>query len=268
MLKDNDFKIKRDDGCSTVLCYSGTSSHVIVPEYIEGYRVTEIGSYAFAKSNAKYVALPRSCIKLHPNAFSDSQIVSVELPASLSYVADFAFANCSKLRSIYVPENNENFTSIDGVLFDKDCSWLIHYPAAKSDISYAVPVGVQFIDTGAFDGNQNLQRVWLPDSVADISPQAFNECENLKYINIPKRIFNLRSCIFCGCNELTVSVPSDKVVFLRHTFDNCKDVLIKCNPETLTWTSAKINGLSVAPLESELSRLIKDTHVLNDEISL
>ena len=72
-------------------------------------------------------------------------------------------------------ENNKNYVTKDGVLFNKDLSPLIYYPSSKPVTEYSIPSGVTRIEDYAFFGNPNpmLQKIIIPASVTSIGNIAF-----------------------------------------------------------------------------------------------
>lgn len=119
----------------------------------------EIGEYAF-----------NSCTGL----------TSVELPASLASIAPLVFTGCSSLTAINVDANNPDFSSLEGVLFDKAQATLLAYPGGLTG-SYTVPAGVTYIEGYAFN-DCNLSSVTFPKSVTGIGDWAFGGCYNLSSV--------------------------------------------------------------------------------------
>ena len=86
------------------------------------------------------------------------------------------------LETIEVDIDNLSFTSINGVLYDKDIEVLKQYPANKADSSFNVPDGVLLLDNLSFYGSAYLSSINIPASVRWIRKDAFSGCDNL--INI------------------------------------------------------------------------------------
>lgn len=90
-----------------------------------------------------------------------------ELPASVTEIADGAFAFGTHLRTITVATGNTHFmTTADGVLFEKDLlnpkAILVYYPAGKTDAIYEVPTTVTTIAPYAFhSASASLDYVFL-----------------------------------------------------------------------------------------------------------
>lgn len=97
---------------------------------------------------------------------------SLVLPASLEKIGESAFAS-SGLKAFELLESNEHFAVLDGVLFSKDMSTLIDYPAASTAKEYAVPEGVTTLSEGAFSECKNLRKIILPEGITAIPDSSF-----------------------------------------------------------------------------------------------
>ena len=116
-------------------------------------------------------------------AFLNSRnLKRIVLPASFerfdegndpAFRRDFAFRGCESLTAINVAENNLNFCSIDGVLFDKSMKTLLTYPGSKPDEYYEIPEGVKRIQHDAFSEKCRLTRIRFPASVEEGVVQFF-----------------------------------------------------------------------------------------------
>ncbi len=99
-------------------------------------------------------------------AFAACAVQRVTIPESVKNIGDTSFAFCWNLEEFKVSENNKNYTSVDGVLYDKGVKTLIAYPADKKDVSYRIPDGVETTSPATF-GN-NLESVIFPQSIKTI----------------------------------------------------------------------------------------------------
>ncbi len=139
------------------------------------------------------------------------------IPDSLEILSPQAFTICLALKEFTVGKN-PNYSVEDGVLFSKDKTVLVAYPAGKQDSSYTIPDGVKEIAPYAFyadrysiwEGglpilyiNGALCELFLPDSLTKIGDYAFFGCTQLKTINIPKSVTYIGEDVFyqCGCLE-------------------------------------------------------------------
>lgn len=98
-----------------------------------------------------------------------SKLKGVVIPASVTKIEAAAFVRCYSLLSIDVNSDNSAYISVDGVLYNKDLTELVAYPAGKTDKTFSIPQGVTAIAKGAFTYNQNLETLNLPKSVNYIS---------------------------------------------------------------------------------------------------
>ena len=92
---------------------------------------------------------------------------TVSIPASLSYIGDNAFANIF-VTAFLVDENNPEFASVDGVLYDKQISTLINYPADKKDVEFEIPDSVKTIRENAIEVTNTLEKIIIPAGVSKI----------------------------------------------------------------------------------------------------
>ena len=102
--------------------------------------------------------------------FMNDYIQSITIPSSVISIKKNSFINCNNLNYITVDQKNENFVSVDGILFTKDMSTLISYPSNKSGDKYTVPDSVTKILGNAFSANKNIKILNLPPNLLPINP--------------------------------------------------------------------------------------------------
>lgn len=107
-----------------------------------------------------------------------------------------------KLEQFQVASQNPCFQDIDGVLFSKDGKKLIAYPPAKRENIYNIPEGTEAIVAGAFQLNQYIEKIFLPDSVTEIGRYAFYGDINLTEIRLSNAIKEIPDAAFMGCRQL------------------------------------------------------------------
>ena len=134
------------------------------------------------KDKIKKVDIDEGITTVDMSVFSDFKNLSdVSFPRSVKNVS--SLSECPHLASINVPEENENYSTVEGVLFSKNGTELIHYPAAKSNLSYKIPEGTTTICSNAFSDCKNLQEVTLPESIDRVEAGAFSENSSLETVN-------------------------------------------------------------------------------------
>ena len=173
--------------------------------------VTSIGDYAFEGcTSLTSITIPNSVTSIGNSAFSGCEsLTNIIIPDSVTSIGSGAFENCTSLKSIEVSENNKNYSSADGVLFNKDKTELITYPAGKTDSEYVIPNSVTSIGYSAFENCTSLTSVTIPDSVTSIDYSAFENCTSLTSVTIPNDVTSIGYGVFQGCTSLTsVTIPN------------------------------------------------------------
>lgn len=147
--------------------------------------------------------------------YNCSSITKLELPASLTEIKTQSLYNCSSLNWISVSEDNNNFQSIDGVLYSKNGDELIQYPIGNKQTSFVIPYNNETlikIGENAFLNCQNLISISVPNSLKTVGKKAFEECRNLTTFSVstpkekPTNYFLKLNCIeekaFYNCISL------------------------------------------------------------------
>jgi len=115
------------------------------------------------------VVIPEGVTAIGYLAFSNSSITRVIIPSTVASIGLFAFDKATALTSIYVARANETFSSIDGVLFNKDVSELIKYPQGNTQTNYIIPASVSSLEDYAFSKVASLQYIDVMNGDADFS---------------------------------------------------------------------------------------------------
>ncbi len=197
--------------------------------------VKSIGYYAFMNcTSLKSIKIPDNVTSIGWWAFSNCRsLTSVTIPERLNDIGAWTFSGCSSLTEFKVSAKNSNYVSVNGVLYNKDKTVIIHYPAKKKDKSYKIPDGVAIIAGDAFKYSANLTSITIPDSVEHIGDSAFYNCASLTSITIPKDVTNIGDLAFCGCTslmEIKVAAGNSNFVSLNGVlFSKDKTTLI-CYP--------------------------------------
>ncbi len=131
-----------------------------------------------------------------------TSLTSVTIPDSVMSIDWNAFNLCTNLTSINVSENNQNYSSVDGVFFNKDKTELIKYPEENTRTEYVIPDSVTSISGYAFEDCSNLTSITIPDSVTSIGNYAFSHCTSLISITIPVNVSSIGRCSFLYCTGL------------------------------------------------------------------
>lgn len=141
--------------------------------YVRFDDVEAIGDSAFYKCNAiNELGLGTSLKSIGEFAFaSGSTYIAFSIPASVESIGKGAFIRYGS--EFIVDEANQNYCSVDGVLFTKDKAELVAYPYGKTQMEYTVPDGVKRIGEYAFSKIENIYKINLPESLESIGGYAF-----------------------------------------------------------------------------------------------
>ena len=134
-----------------------------IEEVVLPNNVTELGEYAFSRTNLRTINLPNSIWKIDTDCFSHTQLEgTLRLPDNLEYInpAFYTFQH-NELTAFDINSNNAHFATVDGVLYNKDLTNLISYPARKEAKKYQVDAKVTVIDGGAFSNISKTQVIDL-----------------------------------------------------------------------------------------------------------
>ena len=153
------------------------------------FKVTAIGS-AGTYTNVTAVNLPSTLKTIKTNAFSKSQITTINIPAGTDDIYDGAFAQIENLTAITVDAGNSKYTAADGILYENNGGnkYLKAYPVAKTETTFTVPNDVYGVSTNAFQLAQNLTTITLPASIQDLpttkEANGFTSAKNLTAIKV------------------------------------------------------------------------------------
>ena len=202
-----------DDKITVTDCDSAAVGDLLIPEIIDDKVVTEIAASAFD-----------GCKRLK----------SVTLPQSVTSIGEQVFKGCRALSEILVNEENKEFVSINGVLFSKDYSKLIAYPAGKTDIPYTIPDSVTSIGGSAFYSCQNLNEITIPDGVTSIGESAFHSCMFLNSITIPDSVTTIGESAFRNCDRMaSVTIGNGVKTIERYSFYDCDNLVSLIIPDSV-----------------------------------
>ena len=181
--------------------------------------VTSIGSYAFY-----------SCFAL----------TSVTIPNSVTSIGDYAFNSCSKLQSFVVSATNQSYSSLNGLLYNKDKTTLIQCPATKTGVT--IPNSVTRIAPRAFYNCDSLTSIVIPDSVitmgtnsTDSNDGVFYDCDYLKTVVLGSGLTEIHPYTFYSCNRLeSVTVGNNVTSIGNSAFYDCYNLTSVTIPDSVT----------------------------------
>ena len=200
--------------------------------------VTTIGYAAFYNcSSLASVSMGNSVTSIGVHAFFlCSSLASITLPASVTSIETDAFLSCANLEEIIVAEGNNSYSSVDGVLYDKNKTTLLKCPDKKSQVT--IPTSVTAIENGAFTGCHGLTTIEIPNSVKSISSQAFFSCRNLTTVSIGNSVTAIGNGAFSNCTSLEGIVVSEE----NPSYSSVEGALYNKDQTVLSkWPDKKLN---------------------------
>jgi hypothetical protein len=121
-----------------------------------------------------------------------------------------------------VNTNNPAYSSVAGVLFNKDQSTLLQYPEGNIG-AYTIPSSVTSIAAYAFSLSSTMTSVQFPNSVTNIGYYAFEYCTSLTNITIGNSVTTIGDHAFVSCTNLTsVTIPNRVTSIGSFAFGSCR----------------------------------------------
>ncbi len=199
-----DYKIENGEATVVGVPNKSTVTTLTIPDEIDGIPVTKIAD--FAATNLEYVT-------------------DFNIGKNVKEIGNWALANNQHITHYTVDEANENFCSVDGVIYTKDMKTVVYFPPAK-DGEYMVADTVETIRSKAFYKCTKITKITLPDTVKEIQEKAFFRCEAIAEINLPDGLKVIGKDAFSYCYGLTkITIPASVTSINEYAFYNCTNLL-------------------------------------------
>lgn len=243
------FTYEIENGECTITGYTGTDTDVVIPDVIEGCRVTGIGESAFDGNSAVIsVDIPDTVVTINAYAFCDcTSLSSIDIPSGVTVLSEGTFYGCTNLTSISLPDG---LTHISSTAFLRCASLTsIDLPSSLTQIddfafydctgltSITIPEKITIIDEYTFSDCTSLISIDLPQNLEQIGKSAFRDCSKLDDIDFPKGLTTIGEYAFMRCASLSdISIPGNVTYIGGHCFaecDNLKTVTIEYGISTI-----------------------------------
>lgn len=175
-------------------------------------------------SNLKSIQLPKSVTYIGESAFVDCVgLTSIKLPDSLTSIGPTAFMRCSNLTSVTLPDGLQSIG-------------LCAFSGCASLASISLPDSIKSINENTFESCNALTSVTLSQGISSIGAYAFNKCANLTTISIPASVTSIGVAAFCDCSRLTsVTLPEDGLTSISNNlFKGCSSLASITIPSSVT----------------------------------
>ena len=228
-----------------------------------------IGTYAFYDSGLETVSIPDSVTTIASCAFCKNENLKVfNIGSGLNVFFTNNFEDCFSLEEINVSEDNNSYSSVDGVLYNKSKNSIVKVPLAKSG-EITIPATVSSFTYNAVSdctkltainvetGNEKYQSidgivysadgktlircpegrvdaVEIADGTETISDYAFYNCNNITNIKLTDSVVTIKKSAFMYCRALETVKLSDSLKTIdNHAFYGCGKLTSVDFPDTL-----------------------------------
>lgn len=209
-------------GCSKLELISNSSAYIVQDNIIyNGYQTAIIG--VLNKIKTKRLIIPYGVKTINRNSFWNCKgIQNIVFPETLEDIGYNPFVGCSNIR---FESNSPYFKVVDGVLYNKDCTKIICYPAWKAVGDVFLPETVITLERGAFSGCDKMTKIHL-HNVNIINKSCFTNCIALQEIYCSDFITYIGEWAFAYCEALKeVSLFKDTIID-NNAFSNASPKLI------------------------------------------
>ncbi len=205
------------------------------------------------------LTVPDGVNSIGGNAFMGcSQMLTLNLSASLEEIGYSAFMNCTAMETFNVDAGNAVYASVDGILYDKNITKLIYLPKARTVLrvedgvkvigresceqcfpltSVLLPEGLLTIEYSAFM-DCLFSEITIPDSVMSIEPYAFVNCQLLQSVTLPGGIGTVSRGMLSYCRNLNSAVLCDGITSIDESaFAYCHNLTSVTIPASVVFIS-------------------------------
>ena len=202
-----------------------------------GNNVTRIGNRAFQGCKAlRQLVLPNELTSIGMYAFAQSGLQQVDIPKNVKSIGVGSFVECTSLKSVHVDGANAYFSSDEeGVLYNRNKTELIYFPAGNARSTYTVPASVKTISSCAFNSNENLKSLDIMSGTQKIEWGVFEECKSLETVQLPNTVTELCYHNFLSCKALeNVTLPDSLTSLEYRMFIDCNELKYVHIPASVT----------------------------------
>lgn len=225
-----------EDGLTSVgnNAFTGLSSlnAIMIPD-----GVTSIGMWAFTGcSSLTSITFPSSVTSIEKWAFGGcSRLTEIMISNSIQRIGPGAFYNCNQLNEFVVAPDNPNYSSDNGILFDKNQTMLVAYPGGKPG-PYTIPNSITGIFDYAFYGCNRLMSIIIPNNVSLIGTYAFAACNGLTSFTIPNSVTWIGESILLACqniSSISIDMATVPTYFVNNSLTNLSSITIGNNTTSI-----------------------------------
>lgn len=175
-----------DNDAATITGHNNPAADLVIPAQIDGKPVVGASLQSDKENKITSLRMPDSIKAIGCGAFSGFvALTNVSLGAGLESVGANVFTRSERLEAFEVSDQNQTFSTQNGVLFSKDKTILVRFPPGKGG-SYTIPKGTKEIAGQAFFMANKLTEVIIPEGVEKIGNCAFVMLSPVTNLVIPE----------------------------------------------------------------------------------
>lgn len=225
------------DGTCVITKYKGRrETSVDIPSEIEGLTVTEIGNSTFRYNRLEDVRIPNTITTIGDYAFSNcTKLRSVIIGNGVTSIGDQAFNGCTTLTGINVKN-----TQFVGKYAFYNCTALTEFTSSSA---------LKTIGDYAFYNCNSLDFLKFNEGLEDIGIFAFAQCSAIPSLKLPDSLKRIGVRAFKDCSALeAVTFGNGALTIEAHAFENCVLLTEVTIPQTVV--SIGINAFALREVES------------------
>jgi uncharacterized repeat protein (TIGR02543 family) len=255
--------------------FTGTESEVIIPNWVNGYKIVYLAKSAFANNTTiTSVLIPETVVGWNEDSIFEgctnlisvtslsrsritgrmfygcTKLESVKLLSRTSSIYESAFENCTSLKSIVIPSSVEwiygsafkNCTSLESIEIPSSVKQIYGnaFENCTSLTSIEIPTSITAIGGDVFSGCSSLSSITIPESIKSIDYYTFRNCTGLKSVTIPSSVTSIKGGSFYGCANLSsIEIPSSVTSLEDYTFYGCTSLSSVKIPESISSISTR-----------------------------
>ena len=237
--------------------FKGNTEITTFPELVEFTGLTEIPDEAFKGCiSLQTIGIPSNITKVGNSAFEGCSVFTLPtLPKKLTTIGEKAFYGCGGIKSFnaskyitsigdgafadcqaltkFTSSGSTVYIALDNILFTKDTTTVVAYPAAKTKTSFTVTKDyVKEIRPYAFSGANNLKTISL-HMIETIGHHGFEKCNGLQSVEFSEGLKNIEEGAFSNCQNLqSIKIPANVTKIANKAFEGMP-AAVRCQVE---WT--------------------------------
>ncbi len=238
--------ITQGDNAIITGCTSAENGVINVPSVIDGYTVIGITDLSYASGYATELIIPDSVTMIsHDLFYGCNNLKKITLGNGIAEISNDLFSDCINLEEFVLSEDNPNYASVDGVIYDKDVTRIVTFPYGKTG-EYVVPdtvtdVSLVFDNLSAYKvvinfGNSNTDYTVVEGVYYSKDMKTVYKCvtDETGTYTMPDTVEEIKTAAFSGCNYSEIIISENVTDIVYSAFSHSMELEKVVLPENLT----------------------------------